>query len=406
MLQNMSCFVLLGVVAHGSVCVFAEQRQAQPDIIQRSERLDGLGVRVRLTPEQYAAQAAELRITYSKPPAEWPKPELEEHPDLKFAEIGRLPREAPHPERNPFTKEKAELGKQLFFDPRLSGSMQIACASCHDPDLGWADGRTVAFGHDRQVGTRNTPTIMNSGFGESFFWDGRASSLESQSRQPVINEIEMHSTPDLIAERVNQIAGYREAFKRVFDVDEVSFDEIGKAIACFERTIVGGRSRFDAFMDGKTDVLSDSAVRGLHLFRTTARCINCHNGPNFSDNQFHNLGLTYYGRKFEDLGRYIATKKPEDVGRFKTPTLRNVTATAPYMHNGLFELEGVLNIYNAGGFDPEPKNEAQANDPLFPKKSALLKKLNLSKRDLADLTEFLKALEEPKQRVRPPVLPK
>jgi cytochrome c peroxidase len=363
--------------------------------------------RPTLTPAEYAAQAAELRLAYSKPPAQWPAAELEDHPDLKFAEIGRLPREPRHPETNPFTKDKAALGKQLFFDPRLSGSLQIACASCHDPDLGWADGRTVAFGHDRQAGARNTPTIMNSAFNGPFFWDGRASSLESQARQPVINEIEMHSTPDLIAERVNKIAGYRESFKKVFGVDEITFDEIAKAIACFERTIVGGRSKFDAFLDGKTETLSDAAVRGLHLFRTTARCINCHNGVNFTDNQFHNLGLSYYGRKFEDLGRYVITKKPEDVGRFKTPSLRNVTNTAPYMHNGLFELEGALNIYNAGGFDLQPRNDEQKADPLFPKKkSALLKKLNLNDHDLADLTEFLESLAEPKHRIRPPELPK
>lgn len=361
--------------------------------------------RPALSDAEYDTLAGELRAAYSKGPTEWPKPELVDDPELRFTEIGRLPKSASHPSENPYTKPKAELGKQLFFDPRLSGSRQIACASCHDPDLGWADGRTVAFGHDRQAGARNTPSILNVAFGERFFWDGRAGSLESQARQPVVNEIEMHSSPDDIAKRLNDIPGYRMAFKEVFGVDEISFDEIAKAIACFERTVVGGRSRFDSFMDGKHEVLSDSAVRGLHLFRTTAKCINCHNGPNFTDNSFHNIGLTYYGRKFEDLGLYKTTKKNQDVGRFKTPSLRNVTNTAPYMHNGLFELDGVLNLYNAGGPAVSPKDDQEARDPKFPKKSPLLKSLGLNRQDIADLKAFLESLEEPKLRVRPPELP-
>lgn len=359
--------------------------------------------RPTLPDDQLKAAAKDLREAYAKPPAEWPAATVDE--GVEFAEIGLLP-PVEHPERNPYTKEKAELGKQLFFDPRLSGSMQIACASCHDPDLAWADGRTAAFGHDRQIGTRNTPSIMNSAYATSMFWDGRVSSLESQARMPVVNEIEMHASPDAVAARVNQIAGYRQKFKEVFGVDEVTFDEIAKAIACFERTVVGGRSRFDAFLKGNHDALSDSAVRGLHLFRTTARCINCHSGPNFSDNQFHNIGLTYYGRKFEDLGRYVATKKPEDVGKFRTPTLRNVSRTAPYMHNGFFELDGLLNLYNAGGPNVQPKDDAERADPMFPVKSHLIKPLGLNKQDLADLTAFIESLEEPKLRVRPPELPK
>ena len=358
--------------------------------------------RPALTDEQLTSVAAELRAAYIKPPDQWPAPMVDE--GVQFLELGLLP-PVEHPESNPYSKAKAELGKQLFFDPRLSGSKQIACASCHDPDLAWADGRTVAFGHDRQVGNRNTPSILNSAYATSMFWDGRASSLESQARMPVINEIEMHATPDAVAERVNGIEGYRVQFKAVFGVDRVTFDEIASAIACFERTVVGGRSRFDAFLKGNQDALSDSAIRGLHLFRTTARCVNCHHGPNFSDNQFHNIGLTYYGRKFEDLGRFQATRRPEDVGKFKTPTLRNVTRTAPYMHNGFFELDGLLNLYNAGGPNVQPKDDAQRADPMFPIKSRLIKPLGLNKQDLADLTAFLHSLEEPKLRVRPPDLP-
>lgn len=345
--------------------------------------------------------AAELRSAYSKPPAEWPRANVD--PGVQHVELGLLP-EVIHPNDNPFSKEKAELGRQLFFDPRLSGSGQIACASCHDPDLAWADGRTVAFGHDRQAGGRNTPSVMNSAFQKHQFWDGRVYSLESQARMPIVNEIEMHASPDAIAERINAVPEYRSSFKQVFGVEEVTFDEIAKAIACFERTIVGGRSDFDKFLKGDQGAMSDAAIRGLHLFRTTARCINCHNGPNFTDDQFHNIGLTYYGRKYEDLGRYLVTKRAEDVGKFRTPSLRNVTRTAPYMHNGLFELDGVINLYNAGGPTERPTTQ-QASDPLFPKKDPLVKKLGLSRQEREDLRAFLESLEEPKLRVRPPALP-
>ena len=360
-----------------------------------------IGVRSLLLAVE-APGVADLRAAYLKPPAEWPKPTIDA--EAKFTELGLLP-PMEHPADNPFSQEKADLGKQLFFDPRLSGSQQIACASCHDPDLAWADGRTAAFGHGRQVGQRNTPTVMNSGYSKSQFWDGRVYSLESQARMPIVNEIEMHSSPDAIAAAINAIPGYRSQFKAIFGVDEVSFDEIAKAIACFERTIVGGRSDFDKFLKGDADALSDAAVRGLHIFRTTGRCLNCHNGPALSDNEFHNIGLTYYGRKYEDLGRYKVTKNPADVGKFKTPSLRNVTKTAPYMHNGFFELDGVINMYNGGGPNVQPKDEAQKNDPNFPVKSPMVRKLNLSARDRADLKAFLESLEEPKLRVRPPELP-
>ena len=177
------------------------------------------------------------------------------------------------------------------------------------------------------------------------------------------------------------------------------------ALATFQRTLIStGRADFDRFLNGDTAKLSDSALRGLHLFRTVARCVNCHHGPTFSDNQFHDLGLSYYGRKFEDLGRYRITKDPKDVGRFKTPSLRNVTRTAPYMHLGLFNLDGVINMYDAGMATLRRKPHEQ-DDPLFPTKSHLLRPLGLTKQDKADLIAFLESLEEPFRRIRPPELP-
>ncbi|MGA0061064.1 MAG: cytochrome-c peroxidase, partial [Planctomycetota bacterium] len=165
-----------------------------------------------------------------------------------------------------------------------------------------------------------------------------------------------------------------------------------------------GSAAFDRFLAGEAEARDDAAVRGLHLFRTKARCANCHHGPLLTDFGFHDLGLSYYGRKFEDLGRYRVTGDPADVGRFKTPSLRNVARTAPYMHNGLFALDGVLNMYSAGMATLRRKPE-QADDPLFPTKSPLLKELDLDAGEKADVIAFLEALTERRRRVRPPEMP-
>ncbi len=379
--------------------------QAQdPSPAQAAESID----RPLLTPEQYKALADELRVAYAKPATEWPAPRID--PGVDFVELGSVPDPVGPPD-NPITKEKTELGKLLFFDPRLSGSGQVSCASCHEPELGWADGRTVSFGHDRQPGKRNAPTVMNAGFKTFQFWDGRAASLEEQALGPIGNPIEMHGEIDQVAQRISGIPGYQEKFRAAFGEPAegealISPLRIAQAIATFERTVTSGRSRFDAFVRGRADALSDSALRGLHLFRTDARCVNCHHGPNFTDNRFHNLGLSHYGNpRLEDRGRWLVTKDPKDMGAFKTPTVRNVTRTVPYMHSGLFAtLDEVLRLYNVGMFDLRPRKD-QLNDPLFPKKSPLLHDLGLNDQDLEDLKAFLQALEEPRVVVRMPELP-
>ena len=359
--------------------------------------------RPTLTADQYKSLAEALRGVYSDPPENWPAPHID--PGVAFREIGPLPK-VEFPRDNPYTKEKAELGKVLFFDPRLSGSGQMACASCHDPDLAWADGRTVSFGHERQTLRRNAPSLLNAGHNRFHFWDGRAESLEQQALMPILADDEMRAAPQVLVERIARVPEYRANFKTVFGDDEVTLDRIAQSLATFERTIASrGRSAFDQFVTGKTRrAMSDAAIRGLHLFRTDARCVNCHHGPNFTDDGFHDVGLSYYGKKLEDLGRYNVTKRPEDVGRFKTPSLRNVTRTAPYMHNGLFDLDGVLNMYNAG-MGTLRRKPGQETDPLFPTKSHLLKELRLNKQDLSDLRAFLESLEEPRTRVRAPALP-
>ena len=214
----------------------------------------------------------------------------------------------------------------------------------------------------------------------------------------------MGSSEQLVIERLGQVAEYREAFDIVFGDGEITSEKVAQAVACFERTLVGGRSKFDQFLKGKPDQLTDSALRGLDLFRREGRCMNCHHGPLLTDHQFHDVGLSYYGRQYEDRGRYEVTGQAEDVGKFRTPSLRNISQTGPYMHNGLFPLPGVLRMYNAGMPTLTPR-EHQTDDPLFPKKSPLLRPLGLNPQDLTDLQAFLEALEEPRLRHRPPQLP-
>ncbi|QEL20876.1 cytochrome-c peroxidase [Limnoglobus roseus] len=377
--------LVVGLLATGVVA------QDEPALPKR------LPARAELTPAQYQALAADLRAEYLKPAKEWPKPTLDA--GVEHRELGRLP-EATHPKDNPLSKDKAELGKALFFDGRLSGTGQAACASCHDPDLAWADGRTTSFGHDRKQLRRNSPSVLNAAFAASYFWDGRSASLEDQALAVLANVDEMRADEKTVVSRLEQKAGYPELFEKAYGDKAVTLDRVVKAVACFERTLVGGKSKFDAFLSGRGESLTDAEVRGLHLFRTDGRCLNCHNGPTFSDGKFHEVGLSYYEREFEDLGRYRATK---DVGAFRTPSLRNAGRTAPYMHNGLFELPGVLRMYNAG-MPTIRRKESQKDDPKFPVKSPLLKPLGLNKQDLADLEAFLRSLDEPVRRVRPPTI--
>lgn len=352
-------------------------------------------------PAERKAYIDELRKLYAGEPDTWPAPTLDAGIDHR--ELGPIP-EVEHPAENPGTDAKIELGKMLFFEPRLSGSKQIACASCHDPDLGWADGRATSFGHNRTQLGRNSPAILNSGFRKHLFWDGRASSLEDQAAKVLNNQDEMHSSENIVIEHLADIPAYRAKFEAVFGPEGLTFDNAIRAISAYERTVVGGTSRFDSFLKGRQQALSDEAIAGLHLFRTEARCLNCHNGPLLTDDEFHHIGLSNYGRRFEDLGRYEVTKEAADVGKFRTPSLRNIVNTAPYMHNGLFDLDEVLRLYNSGMPTPRPRKD-QMDDPLFPEKSPLLKVLNLNSQDLADLKAFLESLSESHRRVETPNLP-
>jgi len=331
---------------------------------------------------------SELKKLYSSgDKSKWPKPLLDSTV-TDFEDIGVLAKPE-FPADNLFSEAKRELGKVLFFDPRLSSSGQIACASCHDPELGWGDGKRVSNGHDRVPGLRNSKPIINVAYSKIFFWDGRAATLEEQARFPIEDSKEMNSHMDIAVTNIKKIKGYEKLFEDSYGNREITQDKILKAIATFERTIISKKSRFDRFIEGDSSKLSNQEVKGLHLFRTKARCLNCHNTALFSDNKFHNVGLTYYGRKYEDLGRYNVTKKPEDIGKFKTPSLREITRTGPYMHNGLFpEIRGVLNMYNVGMPNQRRKPE-QENDTLFPVNSPLLHRLDLNEEELQALEAFL-----------------
>ena len=359
---------------------------------------------VSLNAEEYYSIDDLRKIYSSGDPSTWPKPSIDST-IVNFKEIGSLG-EVIHPNDNPYSDAKKELGKMLFFDPRLSGSKQLACVTCHDPELGWADGKRVSFGHDRTPGVRNSKTILNVGYGGIFMWDGRAETLEAQVLMPMNDVRELNIHPKLAAKNIEKVKGYESLFIDAFGDKEVTIDRIAKAIATFERTVVSRKSKFDKFVQGDSKQFTDKEVEGLHLFRTKARCINCHNGPLFSDGQFHNAGLTYFQRKYEDLGRYNITKNLEDIGKFKTPTLRELKLTAPYMHNGLFpHLRGVLNLYNAGMPNLKPKL-GQEDDPMFPKTSEHLKKLNLSEDELQALEAFLLTLSTSTFRETPEKLPK
>jgi cytochrome c peroxidase len=350
-----------------------------------------------------------LRQVYSSGDAStWPEPTLDSLIDKStFEEIGVLPAMS-FPEDKAYYKEKEKIGKTLFFDPRLSVSGQIACASCHNPELGWTDNLTRSFGHDRQTGGRNSMTIVNSGYAHTLFWDGRASSLEDQAQFPIGDPLEMNENLTIAVDKIATIEGYKPLFEKAFGNDSISLKRIQYAIATFERTLKSPKSKFDKFISGKADKFNDQEVLGLHLFRTKAQCINCHNTPYFSDNQFHNDGQTLFGSKNEDFGRYNVTKNMEDIGKFRTPTIREVSRTGPWMHNGHFpSILDIVEFYNLGNpVAIQKKYLGTARDSLIPDPSPLSRKLHLDKSEIAALMAFIETLSTANQRILLPELPK
>ncbi|MDX8412226.1 MAG: cytochrome c peroxidase [Mariprofundaceae bacterium] len=282
---------------------------------------------------------------------------------------------------------KVKLGKQLFFDPRLSGDQSVSCASCHHPGLGWSDGlpRNTRFGGEAL--SRHTPTLINVAYYTSFFWDGRASSLEEQAAEHLRSPSMRGSEAFIVADTLAALPEYRRQFQQAFGKNAISLDNIAAAIAAFERTIISSNSPFDRWQAGDQTAISESAKRGFKLFTTRAMCTFCHNGPNFSDSRFHNIGVNSI-----DPGRFEVSNSNSDRNAFKTPGLRHIALTPPYMHDGSkVTLRSVLEFYNRGGDRPGGGNK--------------LSPLGLSDAELDDLLAFLLALTGEAIEVTVPQLP-
>lgn len=336
----------------------------------------------------FRQKLVDLVAQYRQSQSVWPKAELD--PSIGLRPLAALTiRE--RPATGSLEELRFNLGEQLFKDPILSASGQISCESCHNRRLGWGDHLPVSNGHQRQKGRRNAPAIFNAAYQPVLFWDGRAGTLEEQAAGPIQDPVEMNADIEVILQRLNSHTDYPKSFARVYEVTEITTVELMNALATFEHHLER-ETRFDRFLSGDRQALSKRQIWGLHLFRTKAKCMNCHSGPLLSDGKFHNIGLTYYGRKYEDLGRHNISGEVADVGRFRTPSLRHLQRTGPYMHNGLFPtLRGIVNMYDVGG--PRPKRKARhKNNPLFPTTSHLLKPLELTRQEKAALISFLRAL--------------
>lgn len=282
-----------------------------------------------------------------------------------------------YPDEEAHSEKEVNLGKVLFFDTRLSKHNNQSCASCHNPELGLSDGLANGFGSDGTQLDRNAPHLFNLAWGVSFFWDGRSSTLEDQALGPIQSSVEMQMSAEGVIERLAKIPFYKTTFTEVYD-DGLTFDNVGKAIAAYERTLISDNSAFDQYLAGNKTAMSPAAIRGLKLFVGKANCVDCHDGPNFTDESFHNIGVDS-----SDPGRFAVTDDPTQKGAFKTPGLRNILFSAPYMHNGsIGTLEEVVEHYNKGA--PDKKNV-----------SKLIKPLNLNKQEKAELLAFMAALSDP-----------
>nr|WP_312475237.1 cytochrome c peroxidase [Achromobacter ruhlandii] len=395
-----------------------------------------------------------LRARYSGPAAGWPAPAIDAgvqwHEWAPVPPVADPPMQwtAANPGQAELAADVARpaivaLGQMLFFDARLSRKGQISCASCHQPQRAFTDGLPLAVGEDKLMGRRRSTPLYAAPFAPRLFWDGRAASLKEQVMGPLHDPREMNHDAAGAVARLRETDIYPARFLDAFGgataasspatgsasstvapassaagsttsasasasasaamiptaqapaasttASAIDADRLARALAAYVASLRPEKTRFDEFLAGRADALDDNELLGLHLFRTQARCMNCHNGPLLTDHQFHNIGLSFYGRRNQDLGRYEATRDPADLGRFRTPSLRNVAQAGPWMHNGLFpDLRGLLRMYNAGmGRDAPP---ADPPDPYAPRKSEHIKPLDLSPAEIDALLEFLKAL--------------
>lgn len=292
---------------------------------------------------------------------------------------------------DPPTPERVRLGRWLFFDKRLSADNTIACATCHRPENAFSEPTPVSTGIDGQKGGRKAPTFTNMAWTAlpHFFWDGRAKSLEDQAGGPMINPIEMGNQDHAaVIKKLSGIKGYAEYFKEAFGSEEVTLERVTKAIADYERTRMSGNSPWDRWRAGDRDAVSDAVKKGHRLFHGNAFCNNCHKGPNFTDSDFHNLGVGWDEKTqmFADEGRYAVTKEEKDKGAFKTPSIRDVTKRAPYMHDGSIKtLREVVKLYSKGGI-PNPHLDRKID-------RRFAEQLDLTEEQVDQLVAFMEALD-------------
>lgn len=298
-----------------------------------------------------------------------------------------------HPKDNQPSEARRRLGKMLFFDPRLSGSNTISCASCHKPTLMWSDVEPAEVERENTLHIRSTPTVLDSAYRRSLMWDGAADSLEKQAILPVVDPHEMDQPLDELLVELAGVSGYRSLFMQAYGGDEISPEIISKALAVYQRSLLSTETPFDRWMSGHQQAISNSAQRGFALFEGKAGCVICHSGPSFSDDSFHYIGVEKEGE--QDLGRYY--QRPVTLAKraFKVPGLRNISLTAPYMHNGRFEtLRQVIDHYAA----VKPRQQGLSPN---------LNEIDLSEQEKQDLLSFLNALtsiEPPLERA--PKLPR
>lgn len=294
------------------------------------------------------------------------------------------------PLADPYSPAKVELGRVLFFDGRLSSNNMVSCAFCHVPSHAFSGPTPFSFGVDGQPTGRHTPTLINRDFAKSEFWDGRSPDAESQAVIPVTNPHEMGMTADAVVTKLSQIRGYAPLFQAAFGDPQITFARIAQALATFQRTIVSGNSAYDRYAAGEKPALSKEAKAGFDFFNGKGECAECHNGPNFTDEKFANLGIGM-AAPHPDPGREVVTKKKSDFGKFKVPTLRDLAHRGPYMHDGSLKTLGdVLDFYARGGL-PNP----HVDDRLF--------KFYMDDRTKRDLLAFLDSLNgEGWQNITPP----
>jgi cytochrome c peroxidase len=298
------------------------------------------------------------------------------------------PDSVPQPADNKLTDERIELGKLLYFDTRLSSSGQISCATCHHPNRGWTDLVPVAkaVGHEGAVGPRNSPTVLNTAYQRHQFWDGRARTLEQQALGPIEADVEMNMPLAVLIPKLNEIKGYKTLFAKAYpnSQGEITEEYLAKAIASFERTAVSQEAPFDKWIKGDENAISQDAKDGFALFDGKAKCSSCHEGFNFTDGSFHNMGLNDGQLQGKELGRYLTKRRGAWYGVFKTPTLRDVAKSYPYFHDGSIKtLEEATVVCNEGRF-PNAKNI-----------STQIANADLSKEEIAKIVAFMETLSGP-----------